>query len=43
MFIIVVYDICEDRVVRILKICRKYLNWVQNCFEGEITKQILLN
>jgi len=39
MFIIVVYDICEDRVVRILKICRKYLNWVQNSvFEGEITK-----
>ena len=39
MFIIVVYDICEDRVARILKICRKYLNWVQNSvFEGEITK-----
>ena len=39
MFIIVVYDICDNRVVRILKICRKYLNWVQNSvFEGEITK-----
>ncbi|NLJ39178.1 MAG: CRISPR-associated endonuclease Cas2 [Candidatus Atribacteria bacterium] len=39
MYVIVVYDISEDRVVRILKICRKYLNWVQNSvFEGEITK-----
>ncbi len=43
VFIILVYDICEDRVTRILKICRKYLNWVQNSvFEGEITNANLV-
>ncbi len=39
MFIIVVYDFGEKRVAKALKICRKYLNWVQNSvFEGEISK-----
>ena len=39
MFVILVYDIREKRVGKVLKICRKYLNWVQNSvFEGEITK-----
>ena len=39
MFAILVYDINEKRVAKILKICRKYLVWVQNSvFEGEITK-----
>lgn len=39
MFIILVYDFGERRVGKALKICRKYLNWVQNSvFEGEITK-----
>lgn len=38
MYVILVYDIKEERVGRVLKICRKYLNWVQNSvFEGEIT------
>ncbi|MEA4964050.1 CRISPR-associated endonuclease Cas2 [Lutispora sp.] len=38
MFIILVYDIGEKRVSKILKTCRKYLYWVQNSvFEGEIT------
>lgn len=38
MYIILVYDIGEKRVGKILKICRKYLNWVQNSvFEGELT------
>ena len=38
MYTILVYDMNEKRVVRALKICRKYLNWVQNSvFEGEIT------
>jgi CRISPR-associated protein Cas2 len=38
MFVILVYDVGEKRVGRVLKICRKYLNWVQNSvFEGEIT------
>ena len=38
MFIILVYDIGEKRVTKVLKKCRKYLYWVQNSvFEGEIT------
>jgi len=38
MYAILVYDMNEKRVGRALKICRKYLNWVQNSvFEGEIT------
>ena len=39
MFIITVYDVNEKRVFKVLKVCRKYLNWVQNSvLEGEITK-----
>ncbi|WAA09836.1 CRISPR-associated endonuclease Cas2 [Fervidibacillus albus] len=39
MFIILVYDFNERRVGKALKICRKYLHWVQNSvFEGELTK-----
>jgi CRISPR-associated protein Cas2 len=39
MYIILVYDIGEKRVGKMLKLCRKYLNWVQNSvFEGEITE-----
>ncbi|NSW89641.1 MAG: CRISPR-associated endonuclease Cas2 [Firmicutes bacterium] len=38
MFVILVYDVGEKRVGKILKICRKYLHWVQNSvFEGEIS------
>ena len=38
MYIIVVYDIEEKRVAKMLKLCRRYLNWIQNSvFEGEIT------
>jgi len=43
MYIILVYDIAsanrgDKRVGKILKHCRKYLNWIQNSvFEGEIT------
>ena len=38
MYVILVYDIRQERVSKVLKICRKYLNWVQNSvFEGEIT------
>lgn len=33
-----VYDVNEKRVNKVLKIGRKYLNWVQNSvLEGEIT------
>ena len=36
---IAVYDVGEKRVAKVLKICRKFLNWVQNSvLEGEITK-----
>lgn len=39
MYIILVYDIQEKRVGKMLKLCRKYLSWVQNSvFEGEITE-----
>jgi CRISPR-associated protein Cas2 len=43
MYVILVYDVAtsnggEKRVVKLLKHCRKYLNWIQNSvFEGEIT------
>jgi CRISPR-associated protein Cas2 len=38
MYVIAVYDIGEKRVGKILKMMRKYLNWIQNSvFEGEIT------
>lgn len=39
MYVIVVYDMGEKRVGKMLKHCRKYLNWIQNSvFEGEITE-----
>ena len=39
MFVILVYDISEERVAKVLKIARKYLNWVQNSvLEGELTR-----
>ena len=38
MYVILVYDCGERRVGKMLKLCRKYLNWIQNSvFEGEIT------
>lgn len=39
MYIVLVYDIGEKRVGKMLKLCRKYLNWIQNSvFEGEISE-----
>lgn len=39
MFVIMVYDIAEERVTKVLKIGRKYLNWVQNSvLEGDLTR-----
>ncbi|WP_166512765.1 CRISPR-associated endonuclease Cas2 [Desulfallas thermosapovorans] len=39
MFVILVYDVNVKRVAKVLKTCRKYLNWVQNSvLEGEISK-----
>lgn len=47
MYVILVYDFGEKRVTKMLKLCRKYLNWIQNSvFEGEISevrlKELLL-
>ncbi len=39
MYIILVYDIGEKRVGKVLKLCRQYLNWIQNSvFEGELSE-----
>ena len=37
MYCILVYDVEQKRVGKVLKLMRRYLNWVQNSvFEGEI-------
>ncbi len=39
MYVILVYDMGQKRVGKMLKLCRQYLNWIQNSvFEGEITE-----
>ncbi|MDO4763656.1 MAG: CRISPR-associated endonuclease Cas2 [Flavobacteriaceae bacterium] len=39
MHIILMYDISGKNVVKMLKLCRRYLNWIQNSvFEGEISE-----
>jgi CRISPR-associated protein Cas2 len=43
MYVIAVYDVGQKRVGKMLKLCRRYLNWIQNSvFEGEITEAKLL-
>ncbi len=38
MYVVLVYDMGQKRVGKMLKHCRKYLNWIQNSvFEGEIS------
>ena len=38
MYVILVYDIGQKRVGKMLKLCRQYLNWIQNSvLEGELT------
>ncbi len=38
MYLILVYDIEEKRVGKMLKLCRRYLTWIQNSvFEGELS------
>lgn len=38
MYVIAVYDVESKRCVKMLKLCRRYLNWIQNSvFEGEIS------
>ena len=39
MYVILVYDFGEKRVGKMLKLCRRYLHWIQNSvFEGEISE-----
>lgn len=39
MYVILVYDCGEMRDSKMLKLCRKYLHWIQNSvFEGEISE-----
>jgi CRISPR-associated protein Cas2 len=43
MYIILVYDIGEKRVGKMLKLMRQYLNWIQNSvFEGELSEVKLI-
>ncbi len=38
MYVIITYDISEERVNKVRKVLKRYFNWVQNSvFEGEIT------
>ena len=39
MYIIAVYDMNQKRVGKMLKLSRRYLNWIQNSvFEGELSE-----
>ena len=39
MYVILIYDVGQKRVAKMLKLCRKYLCWIQNSvFEGEISQ-----
>lgn len=43
MYVLLVYDIGEKRVSKVLKLMRGYLNWIQNSvFEGELTQSQLV-
>lgn len=38
MYVIAVYDVASERTGKMLKLCRKYLHWIQNSvFEGELS------
>lgn len=38
MYVILMYDVNEKRVGKMLKLCRRYLHWIQNSvFEGELS------
>jgi CRISPR-associated protein Cas2 len=44
MYVIAIYDVGEKRVGKMLKLCRRYLNWIQNSvFEGELTEVQILS
>ena len=39
MYVVLVYDVEQERVGRVCKYLRQHLTWVQNSvFEGELTK-----
>lgn len=39
MYLIIVYDIAVERVDKVRRYLKQYLNWVQNsAFEGELTE-----
>ena len=39
MYVILVYDVDQKRTAKKLKLCRRYLSWIQNSvFEGEISE-----
>jgi len=39
MYIIAIYDVGSERCPKMLKLCRRYLNWIQNSvFEGELSE-----
>lgn len=39
MYVVLVYDVDQKRTARMLKLCRRYLSWIQNSvFEGEISE-----
>lgn len=39
MYVILVYDVGEKRVGKMLKLCRRYLFWIQNSvLEGNLSK-----
>lgn len=39
MYVILVYDVDAKRVSKMLKLCRRYLHWIQNSvLEGDITE-----
>ena len=43
MYVIFVYDFGEKRVSKMLRLCRRYLNWIQNSvFEVRLKELLLL-
>lgn len=39
MYVIIVYDVEQNRVAKVCQYLRRWLNWVQNsAFEGELTE-----
>ena len=39
LYVILIYDVAEKRVGKMLKLCRQYLCWIQNSvFEGELSE-----